>query len=162
MQVLDAHNSTSFNDSLFDQCSLLFSASNLCSTFVQCFIPFSIQCSIQFFCSVLVLFIKCSVLILEMCSRYFDPVNINHLQSINITHQTAPSSVLVSKRVAFYNHQHRTGYKEPIFSIGLADGETILIIFNLFFKNSSHTPHANNYNVALYWKTKWHYQALTK
>jgi hypothetical protein len=26
--------------------------------------------------------------------------------------------------VAYYNHRHKRGYTEPIFSIGLADGET--------------------------------------
>jgi hypothetical protein len=91
----------------FNQCSLLFVASYYCSTFIlcfysiQCFYPikcfYSMQCfvRIRFFCSVFILFSKCSVLILEMCSRYFDPVNINHQQSINIIHQTAPSFVLV-------------------------------------------------------------------
>jgi hypothetical protein len=59
-----------------------------------------------------------------MCSRYFDPVNNNHLPSINITHQTAPSFVLVYERVAYYSHKHRRGYTEPIFSIGLANGKT--------------------------------------
>jgi hypothetical protein len=36
-----------------------------------------------------------SPLILEMSSRYFDPVNNNHQQSINIIHQTTPTFVLV-------------------------------------------------------------------
>ncbi len=77
--------------SRFNQYSLLlFVASYL--LFVFCSVQFEfIQCSIRFYCSVVILFGKYSVLILEMCSRYFDPVNNNHLQSINIIHQTAPS-----------------------------------------------------------------------
>ncbi len=89
------------------------------------FRAYSIQCSILLF-SVQLLG-KCSVLILEMCSIYFDPVNNNHQQSINIIHQTAPSFVLVQEGVAYYNHRHRMRYMEPIFSIGLADGESILL-----------------------------------
>ncbi len=81
--------------SRFNQCSFLFSASYSLFNFCSVLIQFSIQCSIQLFCSVFVLFSKCSALILEMCSRYFDPVNNNHQQSINIVHQTAPSFVLV-------------------------------------------------------------------
>jgi hypothetical protein len=69
-----------------------------CSTFCSVLIRFSIQCLTWFFCSVFVLFRKCSVMILEMCSRHFDPINNNHLQSMNIIHQTAPSFVLVQYR----------------------------------------------------------------
>jgi hypothetical protein len=90
------------NDTLFNQCLLLFIASYLLSNFYLVplfdsvfFIQCSFYCSIRFFYSVVVLFGKCLILILEMCSRYFDPVNIKHQQPVNITHQTAPSFVLV-------------------------------------------------------------------
>jgi hypothetical protein len=39
--------------------------------------------------------------------------------------------------VAYYNHRHRRGYTEPIFSIGLLDGETVMYAcFGLI-----HLPH---------------------
>jgi hypothetical protein len=52
---------------------------------LQCF------CSIQFFCSVFKLFSICSVLIPEMYSRYFDPLNINH-EAVN-KHHTADRAI---------------------------------------------------------------------
>jgi hypothetical protein len=85
------------NNILFNQCLLLSITNYLLFDFYSVLLFDSVlyssqyYCSIQFFSSVLVLFGKCSDLILEMCSRYFDPINIKHQQSINIIHQKAPS-----------------------------------------------------------------------
>ncbi len=110
------------NDTLFNQCLLLFIANYLLIDFdsvlylIQCSYSMQCYCSIWFFCSVFVLFGKCSVLILEMCLRYFNPINIKH-QAVNKHHyQTVPSFVLVQERVAYYNHRHYG--TEPIFSNG--------------------------------------------
>ncbi len=79
------------SDTLFNQCLLLFIVSYLLFNFISVFFWYSAYCSIQFFSSVFILFGICSVLILEMCSRYFDHVSIKH-QAVN-KHQT-PDSVI--------------------------------------------------------------------
>jgi hypothetical protein len=81
-----------------------------CNAFVQ----------IRFFCSVFVLCGICSVLILERGSRYFNPVNIKHQQSINIIPQTA------QERVAYYDHRHRGDIQNKFSPTGSADGKTFL------------------------------------
>jgi hypothetical protein len=62
-----------------------------CSTFCSELIRFSIQWSIWFFFSVSVFFRKCSVMILEMCSRYFN----NHKQQSSAVnkHHTPDSTI---------------------------------------------------------------------
>jgi hypothetical protein len=70
-----------------------------CSTFIQClwfdsvFIQCNAYCLTHFFCSVFVLYGKCSVLFLEMPSRYIDPVNIEH-QAVTKYH--TPDSAIFS------------------------------------------------------------------
>ncbi len=69
------------NDTLFNQYLLLFLASyslfdfclSQCSCSIQCLFDVVLLFDL-FFCSVIELFSVCSVLILEMCSRDFDPL----------------------------------------------------------------------------------------
>ncbi len=76
-------------------------------------------CPIQFFCSVFELFGKCSVLILEMCSRYFDLVNIKH-QAVNKHHTVDSAIFCLSIGASGLLQSNIKGYTEPTFSNGLS------------------------------------------
>jgi hypothetical protein len=60
-----------------------------------------------------------------MCSRYFDPINNNHLQSINIIHQTAPSLSYYRSEWPITIIDIEGDILNQYSPIGLADGEIV-------------------------------------
>ncbi len=65
-----------------------------------------------------------SVLILELYSRYFDPLNYNH-PAVN-KHHRADSTifVLVLEARPYYHHRHSGEFRNQFFRTGKADGES--------------------------------------
>jgi hypothetical protein len=92
----------------------------------------------------LIIWLLCIILILEMISRYFDPVEVTHKQ------------LLHSKSIHIIHHSCELGYVEPISPNWVEESETLIQLFS--YCNQACAISAMSYNTLqeLCWSVNSH------